>query len=108
MALKLQPNPTFWHPVHITVPGAEKPALVDFEFVHMNKERLAEFVKGLAKGDEERPDDAVLADIIKNWKGVDTDYSPSALRDLLSNYPASGLEILRGYLSGLSEARKKN
>lgn len=106
MTLKLQPNPTFWHPVHITVPGAAKPALVDFEFVHKTKDELKTFVESMPN--EERPDDAVLGDVIKDWKGIDTEFSPSALRDLLSNYPASGLEILRGYLSGLTEARRKN
>lgn len=106
MALKLQPSPTFWHPVHITVPGADKPALVDFEFKHKNKEQLAVFVESLHQ--DERPDDAVLSDVIQAWKGVDAEYSQSALRDLLSNYPASGLEILRGYLAALTEARRKN
>lgn len=106
MALKLNPAPTFWHPVHITVPGQEKGALVDFEFVHKTKEQVADFVKGLQKDD--LADDVLLGDLIKNWKGVDAEYSPSALRDLLSNYPAAGLEILRGYLGALTESRRKN
>lgn len=106
MALKLQPNPTFWHPVHITVPGQEKPAIVDFEFVHKTKEEVAKFVDMLNK--EDKPDEAILGELMKDWKGVDAEYSPSALRDLLSNYPASGLEILRGYLAALTESRRKN
>ena len=106
MALKLQPNPTFWHPVNITVPGQEKPAVVDFEFVHKTKEQVASFIKAIE--DDDRPDEAVLGDIIKSWKGVDAEYSPSALRDLLSNYATSGLEILRGYLAALTESRRKN
>lgn len=106
MALKLNPTPTFWHPVNITVPGQPKPALVDFEFVHKTREQVSTFVESLQNPD--RPDDAVLGEVINNWKGVDAEYSPSGLRDLLSNYPASGLEILRGYLAALTESRKKN
>ena len=106
MALKLQPSPTFWTPVHLTVAGAEKPAVVDFEFVHKTKEQLAEFVKSLEKSDQ--GDDAILGDVIRSWRGVDADYSASSLRDLMSNYPASGLEILRAYLAALSESRRKN
>lgn len=106
MALKLQPNPTFWTPVQLSIAGADKPALVDFEFVHKTKEQIAEFLKSLEKGD--LGDDAILGDVIKNWKGVDAEYSQSALRDLMSNYPASGLEILRAYLAALTESRRKN
>lgn len=106
MTLKLQPNPTFWHPVHISVPGAEKPAVVDFEFKHQTKEKLAAFVEANQK--EDRNDAAILVDVINNWKGVDAEYSESALRDLLSNYPASGLEIYKGYISALMEGRRKN
>jgi hypothetical protein len=106
MALKLQPNPTFWTPVQLSVAGTEKPAIVDFEFIHQTKEQLAEFVKMLQEGD--RADDGILGDVIKNWRGIDAEYSPSALRDLLSNYPASGLEILKAYLAALTESRRKN
>jgi len=106
MALKLNPAPTFWHPVNITVPGQPKPAVVDFEFNHKTKEQLQVFVEALP--DDQRPDDQQLAELIHDWKGVDGEYTPSALRDLLSNYPASGLEILKGYLGALTESRKKN
>lgn len=107
MTLKLQPTPTFWHAVPITIPGASQPALVDFEFKHQTKEKLADFVLRL-HADDGRPDETILGEVISNWKGVDAEFSPSALRDLLSNYPASALEILRGYLAGLTESRRKN
>lgn len=103
--LKLQPNPTFRASVGITVPGESKPALVDIEFRHQPKEKLVEFTKRLADG---RSDVEILEEILVGWKGVDAEYSPSALRDLLSNYPASGLEILKAYLAELSESRRKN
>jgi hypothetical protein len=106
MALKLQPSPTFWTPVQLSVAGTDKPAIVDFEFVHKTKEQLAEFVLMLQK--EDRADDGILGEVIKSWRGIDTDYGPSALRDLLSNYPASGLEILKAYLAALTESRRKN
>jgi hypothetical protein len=106
MALKLQPNPTFWTPVPISVPGSEKPAIVDIEFVHKTKEQIKDFYEALQK--EDRSDEAILGDIIKTWKGIDAEYSPSALRDLLSNYPASGLEILKAYGAALTESRRKN
>lgn len=104
--LKLQPNPTFWTTVPITVPGSERPAPMDFEFRHKTKEKIEDFLKNMQAG--EQPDDAILSEVIANWKGADAEYSPSSLRDLLSNYPASGLEILRGYLSALTESRRKN
>jgi hypothetical protein len=104
MALKLQPNPTFKTPVKISVPGQEKPAVIDITFKHKNKEALAKFVKSF----EDRPDEAILAEVIEEWEGVDEKFSESALRDLLSNYPASALEILRAYVAALSESRQKN
>jgi hypothetical protein len=105
MALKLQPNPTFKTPVQISVPGSEKPAIVDFVFKHKTKEKLAEFIKSFK---EDEPDEAYLSEIIEGWDGVDADYSVSALRGLISNYPASALEILRAYVAALSESRRKN
>jgi hypothetical protein len=107
MALKIKPNPTFWFAVHITDPASAKPAVVDFEFVHKTKEELAAWMKGM-QDSSQWSDDAFLAEVVKDWKGVDAEYSPSALRDLLSNYPASGLEIFRGYCAALTESRKKN
>jgi hypothetical protein len=106
MALKLQPAPTFWFPIPITDPAASRPATVDFEFVHKTKEELTAWVKSVQDG--AAPDDALLSEVIRNWKGVDAEYSPSALRDLMSNYPASGFEIFRGYCAALTESRKKN
>lgn len=103
--LKIQPNPTFWTPVQISVPGSEKPAVVDFEFKHKTKEQLVDFTGRLSDG---RADNDILDEVIVGWKGADTDYSASALRDLLSNYPASGLEILRAYMAALTESRRKN
>jgi hypothetical protein len=102
--LKLQPNPTFKCPVHISMPGSDKPAVVDFWFKHKNRDQLAAFIKSF----EDRPDEAILHEVIEKWEGVDAEYSESALRDLVSNYPASALEILRAYVAALSESRRKN
>ena len=103
--LKLKPNPTFWHTVRITVPESDKPLPVDFEFKHKTKEQLEEFVSRFKDG---RSDNVILEEVINGWKGIDEDYSASALRDLCSNYPPSGLEILNGYLAALTESRAKN
>lgn len=105
MTLKLQPDPTFWSAVKITVPGEVKPLVVDFLFVWKSKSQLLDFRQRLTDG---RADEVVLGEVIQDWKGIDTPYSESALRDLLENYSASALEILQGYLEALTESRRKN
>lgn len=105
MTLKLQPDPEFWSAVKITVPGEVKPLAVDFLFAWKSKSQLVEFRQRLTDG---RSDEAVLAEVVRDWKGIDKPYSESALRDLIENYPASNLEILQGYLEALTESRRKN
>ncbi len=107
MALKLQPDPTFWSAVEITVPGAEKPARIDLEFVYKNKDEMKRFLEGLRRNPD-REDDEILGEIIRNWRHVEEEYSPAALRTLLTNYLAAGREILDAYTTAHTASRQKN
>jgi hypothetical protein len=101
---KLQPNPTFKAKVAITVPGQDKPAMVEMEFKHMSREAVREYFENLAgKSDAE-----ALAVVVVGWSGVDEAYSQEALAVLLDNFPSAAASIFDTFRSELFEARRKN
>lgn len=103
MMFKLKPNPTFWAKVEISVPGAD-PATIEIEFRHKNRDELARWSEGL----EQRPEVELLAEIVSNWRDVDTEYSVEALGRLCRDYVAAPRQIVLAYRDELRGARRKN
>lgn len=101
--LKLQPKPTFWSKQRARVPGGE---VCDFEveYVHMTREGIRDFLDSAAGRDEM----AVIADIVVGWRGLDADFSPENLRQLLSNYPGLSSLLLTEYAGEMMRAREGN
>lgn len=101
---KLQPNPTFKAPVPISVPGETKSPEIVVEFRFLGRKAVADYFRGLGgKSDAE-----ALAGIIAGWEGVDAEYSPAALAQLLDNYPAAASDLFEAYRRELLEAKRKN
>lgn len=98
---KLQPNPTFWAKVPLTVPGQEKPAMVDFEFHYLAEDERRKLF-------EERTALEVATEIVADWKGVDAPFSEDNLKKLFSNYARSVIDVLETYNRELLESRRKN
>lgn len=103
---KLTPQPTFWAPVSLTVPGAETPAAIEVQFRHFGQKALAELLNGKA-GDLD-----ILPALIADWRGVFDDgpvpFGLEALAALLDNYPAASVELFTAYRRALMESRIKN
>ena len=108
MAFKINPNPTFWHPCQITVPGEEKPATVKVEFRHKTKEQLSDFFERIKTTETPLTDADLLEEVIVGWEVEDSPYSVENLKALLNNYPASGMELAMQYTAALTESRRKN
>lgn len=112
MAIKLNPAPTFWRDIQLTVPGQAEPAVVPMELAYKTAEQFSEFWKA----NESKPVAEVLRAVVRNWDGqavladdgTPTPFSDQALAKLLSNYQASASEIWRQYQLGLTESRAKN
>lgn len=109
---RLQPDPVFVAEVPLTVPGADAPALITFNFRHMGRRELAAFRSRIES--EGLTDLAVLGEIIDTWRGVEdpegapVPYSSAALEQLLDAYAAATNEIWHGYLKALQESRLGN
>lgn len=104
MSFKLQPKPTFWAKVSISVPGQDKPAVIDVEFRHKTKGELRDFFDAIPV----RDDLDMITEIVCGWRGVDTEFSVDALGELIDNYPQSALGIITAYQSAIFEAKRKN
>jgi hypothetical protein len=101
---KLSPKSSFWAKVALSIPGAEKPTVIEVEFKHMSKDALKTYQSSLeSKGDEEG-----LAEIVLNWKGVDADFTRENLSALLGNYPASAREMFDAFGKECFGAKVKN
>lgn len=112
MAIKLNPAPTFWRDIQLTVPGQAEPAIVPMEFAYKTGDQFTEFWKA----NESKPVAEVLRAVVRNWDGKavladdgePTPFSAQALAALLGNYQASASEIWRQYQLALTESRAKN
>jgi hypothetical protein len=102
--LKLKPNPTFWAPVLIQIPGQEKPVKVEFEFSHMSVDEYKLFNESAA----DKQDIELLSCFVRNWRGVDAPYTTDALGALLKQYHGAGWSIATAYGKELSGARLGN
>lgn len=128
---KITPNPTFAGLVNITVPGADKPAVLQVTWRHMGRAALAQWLRkpgsvvapaaiepapALADqaADPAAQDATWLTLAMANWAGPqDADgapvpFSQVALANLLDAYPAAGGELLAAYLAAMTESRSKN
>lgn len=107
---KLNPSPTFVAQVPLSVPGMPEPLNVAITFRHKTKTAA----KAWAAESAGKEDAVLLNEVICAWSGVQDDtgadvpYSLTALTDLLNNYAAAHGELLRAYLSELTEAKRKN
>lgn len=101
---KINPAPSFWASVPLTVPGQAKQETIEIEFKHLSKPAL----KGYFEGLEGKNDSTALGEIVLNWKGVDAEFSRDNLNSLLENYPTAAVEFFNAFRSELMEARRKN
>ncbi|MFZ4538170.1 phage tail assembly chaperone [Propionivibrio sp.] len=101
---KLEPNPTFWAEVGITVPGEKAPAKIEIEFKHMS---VSEWEAYRAQTGE-KPLPAVVTGLIVGWRNVDVPYSADALTRLLDRWPRAAIDLFESYSRELFEARTKN
>lgn len=102
--LKINPNPTFWAKVGISIAGQAQPEQIEVEFRYLNKEAVKTYFEGIA----EKSDAEALAEIIANWRGVDEAYSADALQRLLANYPPAAFDLFEAFRRELLEAKRKN
>lgn len=101
---KLQPKPTFWAKVPISIAGAPKPSPLDIEFKYLDRDELRKYIASL----DGREDDESLAEIVMGWKDVDDEFSPDALKRLLKNYPSAALSMVKTFVAEALEAKTKN
>lgn len=101
---KLSPNSSFWAKVQLSVPGNEKPVVVELEFKYQSKTALKNYFDSL----ENKKDAEALGEIVLNWKGVDAEFSRENLETLLENYSAAAREIFMAYQREILEAKVKN
>lgn len=108
--LPINPDATFKVPVSITVPGKTEPAVIEIEYRHKGRKAYQVWWDS-ANG---RSDVEVLGEAIVGWTGpIDEHgsslaYTAENLALVLDRYPASALEILSAYRSGLLDSRAKN
>lgn len=117
LLLRIVPNPTFWAPVRITVPGQAQPAQIELQFRHLGKQALRGWVES---GRTPNPDGSLptdvqwLGQVVADWRGpVDEGgraetFAPAAFAAVLDAYATAGPEIYSAYLAALSESRAKN
>lgn len=101
---KLQPNPSFIAKCPLTVPGQDRPVVVDVEFKHLSRPQLKEFFDGI----KDKSDIEALGEIMLSWKGIDAAYSQESLEKLVNNYPTAAGELFETFHRELMEARRKN
>lgn len=108
MALKLKLDPTFWWPIEITVPGQEKPAKIEVEFVYKTRTEFEAFQKKIREAEQPLTDEELCGEVIRGWRGVEEEFSTSNLAKLLDAYPAAGKEVAQQYHAALLESRRGN
>lgn len=101
---KLDPSPTFWADVRLSVPGEKEPVTIRMQFAHKTVDDLKAWIEAAR---DTKDGDAVCG-VVRDWQGVDAPYSEDAMRKLLRNYPASAAEVLQQYMRALTESRAKN
>jgi hypothetical protein len=99
----LEPNPTFWVPVDIPVPGQGK-GRIEVEFRYLDKtERVAFLEKMDGKTNLE-----ALCEIVVNWREIDAPFTPANLARLLDAYAGATMALFDAFIDELSGAAEKN
>lgn len=101
--IKLEPNPTFWAPVDIHVPGQGK-GRIEVEFRYLDKTARAAFFEKIA----EKSNIEALGEIAIGWREIDAPFSTENLGRLLDAYPGAATALYDGYFKELTGALEKN
>ena len=99
---KLEPNPTFWAPVEIHVPGQGK-GRIEVEYRYLDRAARQAYFDGLA----DKTNLEALCEIIVGWREIDAPYSKASLTLLLNKYNAAG-PLYQAFFDELSGAAEKN
>lgn len=102
MAIKLEPNPTFWATVTIQPPGEGKAFDIKCQFRHKTTEQRDEFAKS-TKNDLD-----AVREILVDWKDDAVSYSDDVLAVLVANYPGAAVAFIATYLRELMGSRRGN
>ncbi len=111
MALKLTLDPTFWWPVNVTVPGQQKPAVVEFEFAYKTRDEFAAWnqrILDAARNGAALKDEDLVLEIASNWRGVEGEFNRDNLVKFLNAYPSAANDISFGYQEALVGSRRGN
>jgi len=101
---KLEPNPTFWAAVGITVPGQQKPESIEIEYRHMGSDEWLTYRQSVS----EKPLSDAVKGLVVGWRGADVPYSDEAMDRLMKRWPRASVDLFEAYYRELFEARKKN
>lgn len=113
MSFKVKANPTFVGTASVHVPG-EGPKALKLVFKHKTAEAADEYYRRASDlvADGSQPSSRsfgnYLLEIVEGWKDVDTEFSPDAFVELLSNYPFAARAIHEAYFEALGGARRGN
>lgn len=108
---KIIANPTFQSTVRLSVPGSDAGSPLRLTWRHKTARDLDAWLRRAREFESEA---AMLAEVIEDWTGVfgpddkPLPFSPTALAQLLDQYPAAGKELLLHYNHQLADARAKN
>lgn len=103
--LKLKADPVFHATVAIPAPGG-KDVKVGFEFKHMTRKALDEFLTS-PEAKTRTDEDTILA-IASGWRDVDAEFSRESLAEMFENYHAAPRAIVEAYLTQLTQVRLGN
>lgn len=100
---RLEPNPTFWAPVEIHVPGQGK-GRIEVEYRYPDASARKAWVDSLPG----RTNHEALSDIVTNWREIDAPFSPENLQRLLDHYATAATALFEAYFAELAGAAEKN
>lgn len=108
----IDPSPTFASQVKLTRPGDAPAGQITITWRHMGREQLREWLDAMA--DSSLSDVDGLLKAIAGWDGVvdkldqTVEFSRAALARLLDAYQTAGAELVRAYVTALTESRLGN
>lgn len=101
---QVTPNPTFWAPVALSIPGKAEPVEVQMQFKHMPPEEFGQFLSDI----KDKPELDCIKLILLDWKEVDGPFNEVNLKTLLANYHRASREIFAAWRTELAESKRKN
>lgn len=100
---KIEPNPTFFAPVTVHVPGQGNGSF-DAEFVYLDQAARKDYVESLGV----KTNAEALAEIVVGWRDMDAPFSPENLERLLNKYDTAAAGFFKAFFEELSGAAEKN